>query len=59
MEETRKTKLREWCEQQGYERITDECIETALDHEDPTIRAQARFAKNMRWVWPKLRKTGA
>jgi hypothetical protein len=41
-------RLTEWCKEQGYDGVTDECIDAALDHPDPGIRNSARFAKNVR-----------
>lgn len=49
--EVRKTRLRRWAEEKGYEDLTDEAVDAALAHEDPIIRRQARFAR-------AIRKTG-
>jgi len=35
-----------YCDKQGFDGVTDECIEKGLKSDDPKIRQQANFAKN-------------
>jgi len=37
-----------YCKQQGFNGVTNECIEKGLKSDDPEIRKQANFARNSR-----------
>lgn len=41
-----------WCKRQGYDGVTQECIQKGLASDNPTIRKRANFARNAR-KWKK------
>jgi len=37
-----------YCKKQGFDGVTNKCIELGLKDEDPKVRKQANFARNAR-----------
>lgn len=45
-----------WCNRQGFDSVTDECIARGLASKDPKIKAKANFARNARRASRERRK---
>jgi hypothetical protein len=48
--------FREWCQEHGFDKVTQECIELGLQDPDPVVRKRAAFAKTLLKLQKKAKK---